>query len=127
MLYKQKAKRHYLNNQLSKLKCPSDHLPSWHLHIDLCKDNTCCFLCHSHNRQSDDRMAFSGREGRPPWSQHPHASRCLACTRATLRNSLAWVSGHCISLQLIGTITAPGEQEPLIVHVCHFIATLCSS
>lgn len=40
-----------------------------------------------------------------------HACRYSGCTRATLRNSLAWVSGHCISHQLMGTIWAPGTQN----------------
>lgn len=40
-----------------------------------------------------------------------HACRYSGCTRATLRNSLACVSGHCISHQLMGTIWAPGIQK----------------
>lgn len=33
------------------------------------------------------------------------------CTRATFRNSLVWVLGHCISHQLMGTIWTPGREK----------------
>lgn len=40
-----------------------------------------------------------------------HACRYSGCTRATLRNSLLCVRGHCISHQLIGTICTPGKKK----------------
>lgn len=45
------------------------------------------------------------------WCCGSHACKYSGCTRATLRNSLAWVSGHCISHQLMGTIWAPRTQK----------------
>lgn len=39
------------------------------------------------------------------------ACRYSGCTRATLRNSLACVRGHCISHQLMGTIWAPAGRD----------------
>lgn len=45
------------------------------------------------------------------WCCSSHACRYSGCTRATLRNSLAWVSGHCISHQLMGTIWAPKTKQ----------------
>lgn len=44
-----------------------------------------------------------------------HACRYSGCTRATLRNSFAWVRGHCISHQLTGTIWAPEEMKAVVL------------
>lgn len=55
-----------------------------------------------------------------------HAWRYSGCTRATLRCSVAWVSGHCISHQLMGTIWAPSSQKSDTEMCSYSCATLCS-